>query len=36
MIDEWINRIEVIEEGEEGYYTSLVTLLYHVFGKDLE
>ncbi|KAK8831246.1 hypothetical protein WA577_003416 [Blastocystis sp. JDR] len=29
-------RKEVIEEGEEGYYTHLVHLLHGVFGKDIE
>ena len=28
--------IEVIEEGEEGYYTNMVHLMYNVFGKQIE
>ena len=29
-------RAEVREEGEEGYYTSLVVLMHGVFGKEVE
>ena len=30
------NSIEMIEEGEEGYYTNMVHLMYNVFGKQME
>lgn len=33
LCDDWL---EVKEEGEEGYYTSLVYLIHSVFEKEVE